>query len=380
VSPHYANIALPQQNTYSTPYANGNGSTTPTINPPNPPPLNNMSSAPTQNYHPPSAPLNGLHNSHIPPQNLYPHPTNLPPNNHFQPNYNTNMAPHGTGMMGPPSKPVEKEAANDDQMDVLANAGVDLRAEENFAMSFHTGSFGSQPTFSRPGMNTIGHGFTQFTPADSSSFYGAGPASQLGTPTDKESQDQLMKRSAEVAWAEAAHRLAVSRQHELNRPHVNVGAVWIKMDRIAKENGLVLNTDGGKMPKFKLPSEFPVEVNVQAIPTPDGAMAVTTGGFLPKETALADQLALMSLATNQRIRILLEETVALVKGRRTGSHGVVPGDWVDVAAPTTNSTGTVVAEDAPRNGWESAVSPLTKPLNSMFCETVSFCVTAANTL
>lgn len=156
------------------------------------------------------------------------------------------MATQGTGMMGPPSKPANRDNANDDQMDVLANAGVDLRAEESFAMSFHTGSFNSQPIFSQPGANQIGHSCTQFSPGDATSFYGAGPANQIGQSTDKASQDELQKKAADKAWADAALRLARSRQHELNRPHVDVAIVWSRMDRLARENGLVLNTDGGK--------------------------------------------------------------------------------------------------------------------------------------
>lgn len=260
--------------------------------------------------------------------------------------------------MGPPSKPAERENINDDQMDVLANAGVDLRAEESFAMSFHTGSFNSQPAFNQAGPNTTGHGFTQFGPGDVGSFYGSGPANQPGAPVDKATQDQIQKKTADQAWADAAYKLAMSRQHELKHPHVHVGALWTKMDKIAKENGLVLNTDNGKMPQLKLPSEFPSEIKIETRSGPDGALVVANTTFLPQDTALADQLALMSLATNQRIRILLEETIAIVKSRRVGSHGVIPSEWSDVAAASTSAAGTVIPEGAPRSGWEGAVSPV----------------------
>jgi hypothetical protein len=275
---------------------------------------------------------------------------------------------HGAGAMGPPSKPVEKENINDDQMDVLANAGVDLRAEEVFAMSFHTGSFNSQPAFNQAGLNTTGHGFTQFGPGDANSFYGGGPANQPGTPADKATQDQILKKAADLAWSDAAYKLAMSRQHELKHPHVHVGALWNRMDKIAKENGLVLNTDNGKMPQLKLPSEFPSEIKIETRNGPDGALVVANTTFLPQDTALADQLALMSLATNQRIRILLEETIAIVKSRRIGSHGVIPSEWTEVAASSTSAAGTVVAEGAPRSGWESATSPSTNPTNRMLLD------------
>jgi hypothetical protein len=291
------------------------------------------------------------------------HSSNLHPNNQFQ--NNQNLPQQGAGMMGPPSKPVEKDNVNEDQMDVLANAGVDLRAEESFAMSFHSGSFNSQPGFSETGPNPTGHAFNQFAPGDAASFYGAGPANQAGTQTDKATQDELQRKVANRVWADATLKLARSRQHELHRPHVDVANVWGKMDRIARENGLVLNTDGGKMPQLKLPSEFQAEVRVQTAAGIHGAMTATGGRFLPGDTALADQLALMSLATNLRIRALLEDAVALARGRRAGSHGTVPREWADVSAPISGSSGTMVSDGTPRQGWESAVSPHSNPLKRM---------------
>jgi hypothetical protein len=263
-------------------------------------------------------------------------------------------------MMGPPAlKPEVKE--NDDQMDVLANAGVDLRAEESFAMSFHTGSFGSNPAFNGAGGTAPGHGFTQFIPQGAGSFYGAGPANQPGEPTDGKTQKEIAGRVAEAAWAQAAQKLAQARQHELSNPHTHVGALWMKMDKIAREHGLGLSTDNGKMPLLKLPNEFNAEAVLKTAKGPDGTMVVTKGTFLPQDTALADQLALMSLATNTRMRILLEEAVTIARGRRVGSHGVVPGEWADVAEARNGARGTVVPEDAPRAGWESATSPHTIP-------------------
>jgi hypothetical protein len=364
-SPRFNNISLPP-NIYNTPYTNGHTTpspSTPSINLPNnlPNQPQNPPQSHAQNYSP-----NNAHNQ--PSLNQPPPPpsnnqnSNIHPPNQFQNNYN-NMPPNGAGMMGPPSKPAEKDNANDDQMDVLANAGVDLRAEESYAMSFHTGSFNSQPSFSQPGSNGTGHAFTQFAAGDTSSFYGAGPASQDGQPTDKATQDALHKKVADEAWARAASDLARSREHELKRPHVNVGAVWKRMDIIAKDNGLSLNvSEQGQMPQLKLPNEFRSNVTVKTVPGPQGSMVVTGGGFLPADTALADQLALLSLATNQRLRILLEDAVAIAKGRRSGSQGVVPVDWTDAASPVSMTNVTIVADGAPRSGWESAVSPHTQPL------------------
>jgi hypothetical protein len=277
------------------------------------------------------------------------------------------MAPSGTGMMGPPSKPAERDNGSEDQMDVLAGTGVDIRAEESYAMSFHSGSFKSQPAFSQSGPNTTGQAFTQFPPGQPSQFYGAGPASQPGQATSQETQDEVAKKVADQAWAAAAMELARSRDHELKNPHMDVIKVWRRIDKIAKDHGLQLNTTenadtrmGKIVPAGQLTSG---NVNVQTATGPDGSIMTTSGLFLPEGTALIDQLALMSLATNQRLRILLEDAVALARGRRTASHGVIPPEYADVAEATSVNAGTAVPDGAVRSGWESAVSPYSNPMN-----------------
>ena len=250
-------------------------------------------------------------------------------------------------------------------MDVLANAGVDLRAEESFAMSFHTSSYNSQPQFNKSGPNATGSAYTQFTPGGADSFYGAGPANQPGVPTNGKTQKEIEEATAKAAWEAATVRLAQSRQHELQHPHTHVGALWNRMAKIAQENGLVLSTDKGQMPQLKLPTEFPDQRILRTKVGPEGNLVVADGMFLPQDTALADQLALMSLATNTRIRTLLEETVALARSRRIGSHGIIPDEYKDIAIAQSPAAGTTVPENGPRHIFQSAISPPTSPLNSM---------------
>ena len=248
-------------------------------------------------------------------------------------------------------------------MDVLANAGVDLRAEESFAVSFYTAGYNSQPQFGKSGPNTTGAGFNQSSPGDAASFYGAGPANQPGISTNGKTQEQIEEETAKAAWMAATNRLAQSRQHELQHPHTHVGALRNRMAKIAQENGLVLSTDKGQMPQLKLPHEFPSILELKTKAGPGGSLLVADGTFLPQDTALADQLALMSLATNTRIRILLEETVALARSRRVGSHGVIPDEYKDIAVTQSPAAGTIVPENGPRHGFESSVSPRASPLN-----------------
>lgn len=267
-------------------------------------------------------------------------------------------------MPPPPVKPpVRDENANDDQMDILANAGVNLREEEQFAMSFHTNSIRQQPAFGASGPNALGSAYTQFSTQDADSFYGSGPANQPASQIkDGKTQEEIEKEMADDAWKHAANRLAIARQQELGNPRTHVGALWSRMDKIAKDNGLTLNTDNGKMPKLKLPDEFPSQtVQIKTKVGPNGNMVVADGVFLPQDTALADQLALVSLATSFRIRGLLEEAYALSQARRLHSQGVVPPKYHDIAVPMSPDDGTIVQDIAPRHGWESAISLGTKP-------------------
>lgn len=270
--------------------------------------------------------------------------------------------------MGPPSKPMDKDKAKEDgvdPMDVLGGTGIDLREEEQYTFQLNS-SFNSSTSGSHAGNISASHSFTQFPPGDESSFYGAGPANQPGE-VPKESQDEYGKKAADKAWHDAARNLAISRQLELNNPFLNVVFVHKRMEKVAWEMGLRLNTDiKGGMGTMRLPEHFPERtVNVQTAVGPNGALTGTQGMFLPADSQLVDQLALLSIATKHRLRGLVEDATKLAKGRQTGSHGIVPSDWADVSAPSNTVTGVPAAEGAPRSGWESTVTPSDSPLKRL---------------
>jgi hypothetical protein len=275
------------------------------------------------------------------------------------------MPPQGAGTMGPPSKPAEKPKEDGvDPMDVLGGTGIDLREEEQYTFQMYNTSFNSQQTGSQSGNISASHSFTQFPPADEASFYGAGPANAKAEAPNTKTQDEYHAKAADKAWRDAAHNLAVSRQRELNNPFLIVGTVHKKMEKIARENGIGLNTDAnGKMGTMKLPGDFPSPtVKIQTAVGPDGSITNTNGIFIPYDSLLVDQLALMSIATKHRLRGLLEDATRLAKERQSGSHGLIPDEWADVAAPSNAAGASVVADGASRSGWESAVSPPTNPL------------------
>jgi hypothetical protein len=275
------------------------------------------------------------------------------------------MAPQGPGTMGPPSKPIEKSKEDGmDVMDVLGGTGIDLREEEQYTFQMYNTSFNSQLSGSQSGTISSGNSFTQFPPADERSFYGAGPANAAPEKANTKSQDEYHKKVADKAWHDAARNLALSRQKELDNPFLQVGLVHTRVSKIARDNGLMLNTDQkGMMGTMKLPENFQHrEVRVQTAVGPGIALTATNGNFLPLDSMLVDQLALLSIATKHRLRSLIEDAAKLSKGRRTGSHGIIPDEWNDAAAPSNPDSSSLVPEGGFRSGWESAVSPHSNPL------------------
>jgi hypothetical protein len=345
-SPHFSTVQLPA-GVYNSPHPATNGHTTPTLN---------LPQSLTPNNQPYQSPF-------------FPTPTSSQNQNNNQPNPNYMMPPQGAGTMGPPSKPPEKVKEDGiDPMDVLGGTGIDLREEEQYTFQLYNKSFNSQISGSQSGTISSGNSFTQFPPGDERSFYGAGPANANVEIPKTESQDEYHRQVIAKAWNDAAHDLAVSRQRELNHPFLEIGIVTGKMARIAQENGLTLNKDRtGNMGVMKLPADFPSPAaTVQTVVGPDGvAFTTTSGSFLPQDSLLVDQVALLSIGTKHRLRELIEDAARLAKGRQTLSHGIVPSEWADVAAPTKNTGGAVEANA--RSGIESAVSPYSNPLKRMSC-------------
>lgn len=270
--------------------------------------------------------------------------------------------------MGPPSKPVEKPKEDGiDVMDVLGGTGVDLREEEQYTFQMYNSSFNSQLSGSQSGTISSGHSFTQFPPGDEASFFGSGPANAAAQNPNTKSQEEYHKKVADKAWHDAAHNLAVSRQKELSNPFLQVHQLQKKMEKITREHGLALNMDAkGTMGYFKLPHQFPNNsVGVKTTMGPDAAFVTTSGTFIPPDSMLVDQVALLSIATKHRLRGMLEDSTKLAKGRQTGSHGIVPDDWADVAARDELASASIASDGGPRFGWESAVSPHSNPRKRM---------------
>lgn len=333
LSPVYANMppsapAAAPSTTYNTPYANG--ATTPGLHlPESQPVFSPGSSTPIA----PAAPH---------PQYTSATMTPIP-------------APQTPGVMGPPSKPAEKPAKEYeyDATDSLAGTGIDIRAEEQALADYYAGSFGQD---SRTGLPAN-------APGSRSSFYGAGPANQDGQATTSQTQDELAAQAAEKAWSEAAHRLAVTRSNELKDPFLLLALLHRKAEKIAKENGLGLNLEIKNNSQFAGKVRGPLDfsepkVTVSTRTGPDGALITTAGSWIPHDAYLVDQLALLSIATKHRLREKLEDGLTVATTRQKTSHGEVPSEWVEVAAPLSIADVVATQEDSARPVQDGVVVSL----------------------
>ncbi|POR38168.1 Uncharacterized protein TPAR_01646 [Tolypocladium paradoxum] len=234
-------------------------------------------------------------------------------------------------VMGPPQRPAERPTKDYeyDVTDSLAGTGIDLRAEEQYMSELYSNALDTNADART--------GFAHHPAGPKSTFYGAGPANQPPEPNATQDQDQFSAKAAHQAWAESSMRLAVQRTQEINDPFLMVALLHRRAEKIAREHHLGLNLDmknNQSTGKTRLLEQFPVPtVTVRMEPGPDSTMVQTTGSYIPHDSFLVDQLALMSIATKQRLREMVEEADVVAVNRQKTSHGDVPEEWAAAAAP-----------------------------------------------
>ncbi|CAJ2511241.1 Uu.00g068660.m01.CDS01 [Anthostomella pinea] len=323
-----------------------NGRSTPALTMPTPTPT-----APTPPAHSPRLSTPTI--THVPPPAPYSTATLAP--------VGMPLATPGIGNMGPPTiapssfsmsdaarhaaKPAPTKTTAYDMDDMLMGTGIDLEEEADYLNNLETRTAGGRD-----------------------SFYGAGPANQPAQHTGAKSQAELEAETADMAWNAAARRLAMSRSHEMAHHLLDPGLVHRRLNDVAKKFGLELNLDmrpDGKtqyMGKLATAADFPKpEIKLMTQKVPDGTVVQTLGSFIPKESFLVDQIALLSIGTKERLKDLLGDAHKIATTRQLSSHGAVPAEWAEAAAhPSPKVNGT--AGDGQRTGAESAVSPRTNPL------------------
>ncbi|KAI9158411.1 hypothetical protein HJFPF1_06406 [Paramyrothecium foliicola] len=233
------------------------------------------------------------------------------------------------GVMGPPQRPADRPTKDYeyDVTDSLAGTGIDLRAEEQYMSELYSTAIDSDTRT----------GFPHHPTGPKSTFYGAGPANQPAQAASDQDADRMAAQAAEQAWTESSTRLAISRSQEVNDPFLLVAIMHRRAEKISKEHHIGLNLDmktNPNMGRLRHPDQFPApKVTVRTAPGPDSALVHTYGSYIPHDAYLADQLALLSIATKQRLRELVGDAHTVAQNRQKTSHGDVPEEWQPAAAP-----------------------------------------------
>ena len=272
--------------------------------------------------------------------------------------------------MLPPSRPIEKPVDVNDLSDVLSGSGVDLKEEEaalfnrfdSATSQPHANFFTSEPNSSygpngatgyQPGtfnpynqFNTL----SQNVPGDKSSFYGAGTFNQSAVPV------KSLEQQAEEQRKRAIRRKAERQQYHLNDPFLYGALVRQRLVKQTHATHVSFPTDG----LLTSQGARPQQVAVTGPDHNEAIMMLNGQDLLYTASPMVELLTLVSLAAQERLRTIVEDTAAIAKGRRVGSHGVVPPELADLAV------GNVLPEPVslPTPG-NSAVSPRTNPLKRM---------------
>ncbi|KAG8529011.1 uncharacterized protein KY384_006700 [Bacidia gigantensis] len=343
-SPSMANIQLPNQ-VFSGPYRGS--------------PVNGTSPGPNYPVHQPFTP--NSFNPHLTYNSLNtPAP---PPANSLSATSNNVQR----NAMGPPSRPDNRPADLNELGDVLFGAGVDLKEEEaallqtrdnNQNSSFEDqlreasgASSNAQYPFAR------GNFYSQNYPGGRDSFFGGGILNQ---PAQKE---QTADERAEAERKQALRKQAEIRQYHLNRPFLLTGNL---QRRVYKEAGNVQVQVPIKDHDILRPTQPKIAPQSITVRGPDGhdVVKVVQGEpLLGLKNSLADILTLMSLATEERLRTIVEDSATLAKGRRIGAHGLVPQDMLDLAKKTNGDAAATLP--TPEN---SVVSPKENTLKRSYSE------------
>ena len=280
--------------------------------------------------------------------------------------YNTMSAPPPAGNMGPPSRPAAEKPADVNELnDVLVGSGIDIRDEEAALLNHHNTSYPHQPdtsfgsNYSNPyesfGSNASGPDryniLSQNVPGNRTSFYGAGTFNQPAAPY------QSVAQQAESTKQVAIRQKAETRQYHLNNPFLYAGCVQRRLSKQSHAQQVAIPNFGVLQSK----DSRPVQVAVAGPDKHERIVSLTGQDLMWQDVPLAEILTLMSLAAEERLRSLVEDAAALAKGRRFGSHGVVPMDLTDLAVGD-GAFETVNALPTPSN---SAVSPKSNPLKRM---------------
>lgn len=176
-----------------------------------------------------------------------------------------------------------------------------------------------------------------------------GPFSQLSV------QHATAEQIAQEQWNAAMRRRDEAKSHHLNDPFLQGGSLKQRMGKKSFEKGAQLPTDGAHDLSDALARGPSQRLATKQVVGPDGSSIVAvTGTVVQKDAPLAEMLALLSLATQERMRGLIEDAAALARERRVGSQGVVPPEWSDLALSNGVEPATTVDANHRNQGTTTA--------------------------
>lgn len=263
--------------------------------------------------------------------------------------------------MGPPQRPAEKPPEKEEQperhldinelSDLVTSSGVDLRREEEFMAS----------TLRRDRLNQTRSSHvtfpqTNFDLLSQTNFGALGNRSQLAHPVPQKTAEEELSEKHKAA----VRAYNIRQQQHLENPFLLGQPMRLRMERVANENGIRMPMEG----LFDRVPKEPQNVTGSATRGADGSAIQTLDApsILHKNAPLDPIMSLLSLATNERIRSLMEDSYGLARGRQTTSNGVVPPEWSDVAEGLNGVTpepAKTVPTSVTNTSWDRPPAPET---------------------
>ena len=279
-------------------------------------------------------------------------------------------------MMPPPPRPPVKEEKEDklDLSDSLYGSGINLKDEENYHHAVYSNRHTQSDSFSTTqdsfGSNTMSpnNSFSLLTQGTSFGSQDAnGPLA--GTMGQTQSQDDIeieMRKKRE----RAANAQAERRQHHLNNQFLLCNNVRKRMDTLARDQGVRLSVMG------LLIRQEDTAVMTNGAGT-EGIAAAGIGSQAKREdrpesmvnagSPYEQIVSLISLATGERLRGLMDESFALARARRYGDHGRVPPEFADIAeGEGRQTTEEVVPQSITGTQWDQAPDSATPQRTTSF--------------
>lgn len=324
-----------------------------------------LSPNPQSPYHSPNMTNGAL------PNQMFSSPYSVGPSNGYaRPDLETSNPQQPIGTMGPPLRPQDNRPIDvNDLSDVLAGSGVDLREEEAALFSrfshpiqqHHETSF-PPDTFNRAGYASPQPGYStpysninvlsRNVPGDRHSFYGAGSFNQPAVPL--QTAEERAEQERKIAIRVRAERA----QYHLNDPFLNGWSLQQRFQRNIHSKQIKFNTPHDSILHPTSGRESAMYV---AGPDKNEVLTVLRGQPLLRDSPTSELLTLLSLATQERLRTVVDDTSVLAKSRRNGAQGVVSPELADIALGSGNPEATTVLP-TPGN---SESSPMASAMKSI---------------